>query len=223
MTKKTKLIDKLCKKATTKQEVYRITQAVFEDLKNILEHIAKELNEQMHTIDKYVKIEYKDKGPFEAELQFSGDVLIFHFHSNTFQFDKSHHIWNHSYTKNNEYNAYCGVINVYNFLSDSFKYNRVNDLGHLVGRMFINKEKHFFVEGKGKLNFLFNDFPNAVIDKETLKTILYEAVLFAMDFELTTPPFNEVNIVTLHQIKEMSHNMKLKTAKRLGYRFSKEK
>ena len=44
-----------------------------------------------------------------------------------------------------------------------------------------------------------------------------------MDFELTTPPFNEVNVVTLHQIKEMSHNMKLKTAKRLGYRFSKEK
>ena len=223
MTKKIELINKLCQKATTKQQVYRTTQEVFEDLKKNLQQIAIELNEQMQNIDKFVKIEYKDKGPFEAELQFSGDVLIFHFHSNTFKFDKSHHIWNHSYTKNNEYNAYCGVINIYNFLSDSFKYNRVNDLGHLIGRIFINKENHFFVEGKGKLNFLFNDFANAVIDREILRNILHEAVLFAMDFELTTPPFNEVNVVTLHQIKEMSHNMKLKTAKRLGYRFSKEK
>ena len=72
------------------------------------------------------------------------------------------------------------------------------------------------MEGKGKLNFLFNDFANAVIDREILRNILHEAVLFAMDFELTTPPFNEVNVVTLHQIKEMSQNMKLKTAKRLG-------
>ena len=44
-----------------------------------------------------------------------------------------------------------------------------------------------------------------------------------MDFELLTPPFNDVQVVTLHQIKEMSQNMKLKTAKRLGFRFSNEK
>ena len=89
MTKKIELINKLCQKATTKQQVYRIAKEVFEDLKKNLEHIAIELNEQMQNIDKFVKIEYKDKGPFEAELQFSGDVLIFHFHSNTFKFDKT--------------------------------------------------------------------------------------------------------------------------------------
>ena len=89
--------------------------------------------------------------------------------------------------------------------------------------MFINKEKHFFVEGKGKMSFLYNDFPNTIIDKEALKSILQEVILFAMDFELLTPPFNDIQVVTLHQIKEMSQNMKLKTAKRLGFRFSKEK
>ena len=65
-------------------------------------------------------------------------------HTNTFSFDKSHQIWNSSYVKEDEYKAYCGVINVYNFLSDSFKYNRANDLGYMIGRLFINKEKHFF-------------------------------------------------------------------------------
>ena len=44
-----------------------------------------------------------------------------------------------------------------------------------------------------------------------------------MDFELLTPPFNDVQVVTLNQIKEMSQNMKIKTAKRLGFRFSNEK
>ena len=60
-------------------------------------------------------------------------------------------------------------------------------MGYLIGRMFINKEKHFFVEGKGRMSFLYNDFPNAVIDKTALKSILQEAILFAMDFELITP------------------------------------
>ena len=47
MTKKIELINKLCQKATTKQQVYRTTQEVFQDLKKNLEQIAIELNEQM--------------------------------------------------------------------------------------------------------------------------------------------------------------------------------
>ena len=223
MDKKDEILNKLCQKASTKQVVYRTSKNVFEELKVILKEVAKELDGQLCTIDKHVQVEYKDKGEFEAELRFSGDILIFHFHSNTFHFDKSHHIWNSSYTKIDEYRTYCGVINIYNFLSDSFKYNRENDLGFLIGRMFINKEKHFFVEGKGRMSFLYNDFPNAVIDKKALKSILQEAILFAMDFELITPPFNDEQVVTLHQIKEISQNMKLKTAKPLGYRFTNEK
>jgi hypothetical protein len=43
--------------------------------------------------------------------------------------------------------GYFGVVNVYNFLSDSFRYNRERDLGYLVARIFLNKEGHFFVQG----------------------------------------------------------------------------
>ncbi|MBC8464271.1 MAG: hypothetical protein H8D62_01180 [Bacteroidetes bacterium] len=223
MSKKDEILSKLCQKAATKQSVYRTAKDVFEELKIVLKEIAQELHGEMCTIDENVQVEYKEKGAFEAELRFSGDVLIFHLHTNTFQFEKNHHIWKSSYTKEDEYRTYCGVINVYNFLSDSFKYNRENDLGHLIGRIFINKDQHFFVEGKGRLSFLYNNFPNAILDKTGLKKILQEAILFSMDFELLTPPFNEVQLVTLHEMKEMSQNLKIKTAKRLGYRFSKEK
>ena len=48
-------------------------------------------------------------------------------------------------------------------------------------------------------------------------------MLHAMDFELVTPPYKDVQVVSLHQINQMSQNMKLKTAKKLGFKFSNEK
>ena len=45
------------------------------------------------------------------------------------------------------------MINIYNFLSDSFVYDRERDLGYLVARVFLNKEGHFFVQGKKQLGF----------------------------------------------------------------------
>ena len=52
------------------------------------------------------------------------------------------------YVKEDKMRSFCGVIHVYNFLNDSFKYNRLNDVGNLVARIFVNKDKHFFVEGE---------------------------------------------------------------------------
>ena len=40
--------------------------------------------------------------------------------------------------------------------------------------------------------------------------------------ELQTPNFNDVKVVSVHQILDMNNNQKLKTAKRMGYKFSFE-
>ena len=76
MTKKDQILNKLCQKAATKQAVYRTAKNVFEDLKVVLKEVAEELDGQICTIDKHVQVEYKDKGEFETELRFSGDVLF---------------------------------------------------------------------------------------------------------------------------------------------------
>ena len=217
-----KIIGKLTKKAATKQEVYRVCRSFFDLLKKVVSEITIDLSKDVSSVDKHVEIKYIDKGEFEIELKFSGDTLIFHMHTNTFLFDKNHHIWNSSYVKEDKYRAYCGVINVYNFLSDSFKYNRVNDLGFMIGRIFINKEKHFFTEGNGRMSFLFNNFQNDILNKEVLKNIINELMLYAMDDELISTPLKEVQVVSLHQINQMSQNMKLKTSKKLGYKFNDE-
>lgn len=218
-----KIIDKLSKKAATKQKVFRVSKSAFNSLKEVAKKLSNDLESQISPLDKNVEVKYTDKGEFEIEIKFSGDTLIFHMHTNTFSFDKTHQIWSSKYVKEDKYRAYCGVINVYNFLSDSFKYHRENDLGFLLGRIFINKEQHFFTDGTNKMGFLYNDFEHSVLNKNILKSIIEELMLNAMDFELITPSFKDVQVVSLHQVMEMSKKMKLKTSKKLGYRFNSEK
>ena len=178
-----------------------------------------ELNERMTNIDERVIIEYKDSGEFEAQLRVAGDLLIFQMHSNVFKFNLENSLWKSSYLSENPNRGFCGLINVYNFLNDSFKYNRYNDLGYLIGRLFINHENHFMVQGKRQLGFLYNDFINAVIDKEKLKSIVQSAILYSLDFDLLVPSYDLVNQVSVNQVKQVGDDLKLRTAKRLGFVF----
>ena len=92
------------------------------------------------------------------ELKFAGDVLIFMMHTNVFEFPRHHEIMRTSYIRDDKNRSYCGIINIYNFLADSFKYNRENDIGYLIGRVFINYENHYYIEGKKELGLIYNDF-----------------------------------------------------------------
>ena len=104
-------------------------------------------------------------------------------HSNIFTFNKQHSIWNNNYVKENNLNSYCGIINIYNFLSDSIKYNRQHDLGFLIGRIFVNQEKHFFTDGQGQLGFLFNNLENNIITEENIEKIVNCSIMYALEFD----------------------------------------
>jgi hypothetical protein len=217
------IIKLLLQKSKTKQAVYRVTQKVFANFQKALQEKVKRLFKEVTVVDKSVEVKYSSKGEFEAQIKFSGDTLLFHMHSNVFDFPTSHAIHKTKYVKEDELRSFCGVIHIYNFLSDSLKYNRMNDEGYLIGRVFINKESHFFVDGDKQLGFLFNDFINQEINDEQIKKIIDVAILYALDFDLQTPNINDINVVSVHQIIEMSAQQKIKTAKRLGYKFSFEK
>ena len=64
--------------------------------------------------------QYNDKGPFEVEFKVGGYLLIFSMHSNVFEFDDKHPVWKTKYIEEDSLRSYCGVINIYNFLADSF-------------------------------------------------------------------------------------------------------
>lgn len=213
------IIELLKEKACHKQAVFRKTIDVFSDFKKEAKELVNGLKTEMCKVDNEILLEYTEKSDFEFHIKFGGDILVFFMHTNVFDFPKSHNIWNNSYVKDNELNAYCGMINVYNFLADSFKHNRVNDLGYLVARCFINSELHYFVEGKRQLGFLHNDFLNGVIDSPKIRSIIESTMLYSMDFDLLTPPYDNMKEISVMDIFEVTNAIKIKTGKRLGFKF----
>lgn len=213
------ILKTLKEKSSLKQDVFANTFSVFNSFKSIAKQIATDLQKEAKPIDKRLVIEYKDKGEFEFELRVAGDLLIFMMHTNVFEFDKNHAVWRSSYLKNDFTRSFCGIINVYNFLNDSFKYNRVNDSGYLIGRVFVNKENHYFAEGKRQLGFLYNDFVNTVIDDSHIKNMLESTILYSLEFDLFTPPFDSIKEISVLDMQQATESMQIKTGKRLGFRF----
>ena len=209
-------------KSAVKQKVIDNTLKVMEDLKEILKELNEEFNNKLQDTDQRVRLEYKDNGLHGAQLKVAGDLLIFAMHSNVFEFDRGHGIWKTSYIKADKLASYCGIINIYNFLSDSFKYKRMQDLGYLIGRIFVNKDLHYFTEGKRQLGFFFNSFGNEIINKSSLTSILNLAINYTLEFDLLVPPYDTVKIASVEQISDRIQLSKLRTGKRLGFQFNSD-
>ncbi|MBU8892019.1 MAG: hypothetical protein KOO66_04525 [Bacteroidales bacterium] len=220
--KKEQILTALEMKSLVKQKVYDQTFEVFNLLKEILQEIKTEFNSEMQVKDPRVEFEYRERSQFEIELKVAGDLLIFSMHSNIFEFDREHNVWKLNYVKGNALYSYSGIINVFNFLSDSFKYNRLEDLGYLISRIFVNLEKHFFVEGKRQQEYLYNNFGKSVLTKEILKDIVLRIVNYAIEFDLLVPPYDNVKIASVAQLNEKVEYHKMKTGKRLGFKFNSD-
>ena len=96
----------------------------------------------------------------------------------------------------------------------------MNDVGYLIARIFVNKEGHFFVQGKRQFSFLYNDLSAFEINAEIIKLIIQTSILNTIDFDLFVPPFEQVNEVTLAQNIMETGNAALKTGKRLGFNYA---
>ena len=216
------ILNMLRTKSGMKQDVYAQTTLLFNQMKIVVQEVAADLDVAINPVDKRIGVKYTDKGELACELKVAGDTIIFNMHTNVFKLDQTHSLWKTSYMAEDELRGYFGVINMYNFLSDSFKYNRERDLGYLVARLFLNKDGHFFVQGKRQLGFLYNDLVNNTIDPAKLKQVMHSAILYVLDFDLLTPPYDQVNQVTVSEVNELNANMQISTGKRLGFRFQSD-
>lgn len=216
-----KIIDRIINKSALKQKVFDNTFATFNDLKDTLLEIASEMDDELDgKLDRRVRLEYRDRGKFEAQLQVANDILIFQMHTDVFEFDTNHIIWQNPYVQSSKEKSYCGVINVYNFLTDSFKFNRNSDEGYLIGRIFINCDNSYFVEGKNQTSLRAMNFGKKVINRENLIIILETAIYYAINFDLLIPSYEDNKRVRIDQFNTRLDNSKFVTGKRLGYEFN---
>lgn len=206
-------------KGNLKQDVYHITLERFEVFKETLKDIVKQLHQAKDSNDKF-DVEYKAEGKYEAKIKFAGDVLIFNMHSNVFGFQADSPVHKMPYVKQDPTREFCGMIEVYNFLADSFKYSRVYDIGYLIARIFINKEGHFFVEGAEQLGFLYQEFDKMVLSDELIAMIIENAMLYSINFDLWVPKYEQVRQLTVGQKIQQQGNITHLTGKRVGFEFS---
>lgn len=215
--KREQILKMLREKSVMKQDVYRNTHLAVDMIKDAIKEVGEDLRSEVSKIDKRITVDFRFPSDHEIELKVAGDMLVFYMHSNVFEFDKSHPMFKTGYVKQNELNSYCGIIYVYNFLADSFKYNRLQDLGYLISRIFVNRENKFFMEAKPPLGFKYANFSSEPVTKEVFKEIIYDLIIYAISFDLYTPPADAVREISLNEIQERVQSDKLKTGKRLGF------
>jgi hypothetical protein len=75
-----------------KQDIYRKTQNTFRQFKSIILEMMAEYQQKYNGNREVVPFEFRDRGEFEIELKFGGDVLIFVMHTNIFEFSRMHEV-----------------------------------------------------------------------------------------------------------------------------------
>ena len=205
----------LATKSSNKQLVHRRVLSASAELRIVVQSVAVELNSKMVGIDRSVVVEFVDRGEFEFEIRFSGDSLVFQVHTNAFLLPSGHPVLASSYVKADPNRAYYGLIHVYNFLSDSFRMRRLNDVGTLVSRFFVNAAGHHFVEGVGPLNLPLKE---SEVCADDLRAWLYRLMVTAMDFDLQAAPFEAIQEVSVLALEGIREELRQRTGKRLGFR-----
>ncbi|MBR1516614.1 MAG: hypothetical protein IJ620_00505 [Bacteroidales bacterium] len=209
-------------KSEFKQKVYQTTKDAFILFRSTTHQLIEMLKQEAHDEHRNVHFSYEDRGDFEFEAQFGGDVLLFLMHTNVFEFSRNHDVMKSAYIREDSRRSYCGVIQIYNFLSDSFLYQRDNDLGYLIGRVFINAENHYFIEGKRELGMLYNNFNTSLITNESVRSIVESAFEYTTNFDLLTPPYDEVKVVSVGEMRSNFDKKSIVTGKRLGFKFQSD-
>lgn len=214
------LVNTLEKKTGTKLDVYKSTMAWFkvfkEELSACIDLIKGEIK------DDRIRLRYVEKGDAEAQLFIGSDVIVFNMHTNVFQLSPQDYASQTSYVRQNPLNGFCGIIRIYDFLADSYEFNRHHDIGYMIGRIFINRENHFMMEGKGQLGFMYKDFMHQVLTKEVIQDIILRVSIHALDFDLYIPPYGAVKTATVQDLQTLNHSSQLKTGKRLGFKFESD-
>lgn len=206
-------------KGKLKQDVYNKTLDAFNLFRREAEILAAQYMMKSLPEKAEIPFEFHDRGQFEFRLKFAGDVLIFMMHTNVFEFSREHEVMRTSYIKEDKRRSYCGIIHIFNFLADSFKYNRLNDSGYLIGRAFINRENHYFIEGKREIGLLYNNFPTSSLTRRSVQSIIKSAMLYTINFDLLTPAYDTMKEVTVNEMQAALDAMLIKTGKRMGFRF----
>ncbi|GAB3589044.1 hypothetical protein [Hymenobacter daeguensis] len=211
------IFEGLKQKSTAKQAIYRNTQAAFDCLRLVSQELVVELTRRLTPLDSSVVIEYRSINDMEFHIRFSGDLLVFVMHSNIVTFPDEYGPMPSKYVEADFRRRFFGHIMAYNFMADSIKYQRLNDPGYLVGRLLVNIENHYFLEGVQQLELPDNDMSDNLITPSAMRLFVESAMIAAVNNDLVAPLLPEIQKIS---VKQKLENQQVSRGSKVGFSFS---
>ena len=212
----------LHEKSTAKQIAFKNLEGTFELLFKEAQHLVTTLSSHMmEGTDPDIKVGVTRAGDSEFHIKVAGDLLVFILHTNIVTLDPEHGLNKSPYVMENPSRKYLGQINVYNFMADSFKYNRLNDPGYLLARFFVNADNHFLVEGDGQLGYNFNDISDRKINESDISIFIQLLMVRAIESDLVTPPFPTIRMITLNEKVGLTSSLGM--GQKIGFQMSHDR
>ncbi|MBL7849539.1 MAG: hypothetical protein JNN04_01465 [Cyclobacteriaceae bacterium] len=205
-------------KSTAKQVTYKRLISAFDLLAKESKRVVAELKKKVKPGDADVTLGFERVNEHEFQVKLAGDMLVFVLHTNIVTFDDSHEVMKDPYIQSADINRYFGQIMIYNFMSDSLKFHRVNDPGYLLARLLINHDGRYIIEGEGKLGVVFSHISESPITEADLNILVKLALTLAIENDLMAPPYTQVKFITLYQ--KLEKTQELGAGQKIGFRMS---
>ena len=181
------------------------------------QELVLELSRKLTTLDASVVIEYSSINEMEYHIKFSGDLLVFVMHSNVVTFPNDYGPMSSAYVGQDFRRRFFGHIMAYNFMADSIKYQRLNDPGYLVGRLLVNIDNHYYLEGVQQLELPNNDMSDNKVTPDTMRLFVESAMIAAVNNDLIAPPLPEIQKIS---VKQKLENQQVSRGSKMGFSFS---
>lgn len=208
----------LLTKSSIKQKTYRNVCDAFKQLKKQASAVIKEISDKTAERDKGIQLSVKVINKHEFHIRVAGDLLVFILHTNVISLPAEYEFNKSDYVSEQPLRKYLGQINIYNFMADSFEFNRLNDPGYLLARLLINYENHFIVEGDRQVGFMFESISKKPLEKIDLEIMIKLIVSQAAENDLVTPPFPQIRNITVREKIEKTRS--LGAGNKIGFQMS---
>jgi hypothetical protein len=210
---KERLIRELTTKSQVKQHIFNALLDLLDLLEESAQALATELKEGVGE-NNIVDISVSRESPHELHFRMAGDTLIFFLHTNIITLRDGHEYIQSAYVQENPLRRYLGQINVYNFMSDSIRYKRIQDHGYLLGRLMYNLDHRFFIEGD-RLRYQYAQISAEPINETDIKNLMQLLLAIAIDTDLVAPDISQIRSIPLNAL--MVHRAQAGSGNKIGF------
>ena len=84
------------------------------------------------------------------------------------------------------------------------------------------KTNIFLLKVNGRSDEVVKDFAVDAISPGVLRQIVETAIQYSIEFDLLVPPYDQVKMATVEQMRQKMSHSKMVTAKRLGFSFNSD-